>query len=168
MGQFSWLDCKTDEQIVDDKRRDVYVLVPREFGGSHIKETCYDGYGHFGGYDIFDLIANWNREYIDSYHEYPYSKRVLGEEPWADLYLNLENSISDIENKMRETNKYWEYRYIGIALACYDEDNEALTFPIKITHDPNAIYEWCPPSKSDPNQGWECEDEWDDEEDEWY
>ena len=165
MGQFSWLDCKTGEQIVDDKHRDVYVLVPREFGGGHIKETCYDGYGHFGGYDIFDLIANWNRGYLDPYHEYPYSKRIVGEEPWADVYFNIENSVSDIENKMRETNKHWEYRYIGIALACYDEDNEALTFPIKITHDPNAIYEWCPPSKSDPNQGWEYdeEDEWDED-----
>ena len=62
MGQFSWLDCKTKQQIIDDKRKDVFVLVPKEFGGGHIKETCYDGYGHFGGYDIFDLVADWNRK----------------------------------------------------------------------------------------------------------
>ena len=64
MGQFSWLDCITGEQVVNNKRRDVYVLVPKEFQseyGVRIKETCYDGYGHFGGYDVFDLVADWNR-----------------------------------------------------------------------------------------------------------
>lgn len=36
MGQFSWLDCETKEQIIDNKRRNVYVLIPKEFGGGHI------------------------------------------------------------------------------------------------------------------------------------
>jgi hypothetical protein len=46
-----------------------------------------------------------------------------------------------------------------------------LPFPIKITHNSNATYEHCRPSKSDPNQGWEVYDDYDDEEDEddgWY
>ena len=41
MGQFSWLDCKTGEQVLDNVRRKVYVLVPKEFGGGHIEENCY-------------------------------------------------------------------------------------------------------------------------------
>ena len=45
-------------------------------------------------------------------------------------------------------------RNIGIDLACYDEDNFSLRYPIKITHDPDAVYEDCDPSPSDPNQGW--------------
>lgn len=57
MGQFSWLDCKTGEQILDNVRRDVYVLLP---DGGHIKETCYDGYGNFGGRDAYALLAWWN------------------------------------------------------------------------------------------------------------
>lgn len=61
MGQFSWLDCKTQEQVLDDVCRDVYVLVPKEFGGGHIKETCYDGYGRFGGRDVYALVAQWNK-----------------------------------------------------------------------------------------------------------
>lgn len=64
MGQFSWLDCKTGEQVIDNHPRDVYLLVPRQLGGGHIKETCYDGYGHFGGKDVYDLVAAWNRDFI--------------------------------------------------------------------------------------------------------
>lgn len=167
MGQFSWLDCITEEQIVDNKVRDVYVLIPKEFGGGHIRETCYDGYGNFGGHDIFDLIADWNRESLQIDSELPYRKTKLGDEVWAKLYFNILNSKKDIENEMKITSPYWEYCYIGITLASYDEDNASLPYPIKITHDPYAIYEYCSPSKSDPNQGWEYEEDedWWDEED---
>lgn len=132
MGQFSWLDCKTGEQVLDDVRRDVYLLVPREFGGGHIKEECYDGYGRFGGRDAYGLVAQWNCP---------------------------EKCIGDDEAD----------RYVGIDIACYDEQNEGLQYPIKITHDPDAVYEDCKPSPSDPNQGWLCHDDedfYEDEEDE--
>lgn len=128
MGQFSWLDCKTGEQILDNVSRKSYVLVPKEFGGGHIEEHCYDGYGRFGGRDVYALVAEWNR---------------------PDL------CIGDDE----------EDRYIGIGIACYDEQNASLKYPIKITHDENAVYEECEPSLSDPDQGWKYDD--DDEDDEW-
>lgn len=140
MGQFSWLDCKTGEQIVNDKERDVYVLVPREFGGGHIKETCYDGYGDFGDHDIYDLVVDWNRDHLD----------YIDKETWqCDWVKTIEDDLIRVENGQLEK------RHIGIALACYDEDNMRLYYPIKITHDKDAVYEWCPPSKSDPNQGWD-------------
>ena len=59
-----------------------------------------------------------------------------------------------------------DWRWIGIELACYDEDNAALPYPIKITYDVNAVYEYCAPSLSDPNQGWEYEEN--EDEDDWY
>ena len=168
MGQFSWLDCITEEQIIDNKVRDVYVLIPKKFGGGHIRETCYDGYGHFGRHDIFDLIADWNREFMTKDSKFPsHSKTTLGDEAWAELYLNILNSKKDIENEMRAISPYWEYRYIGITLAGYDEDNASLPYPIKITHDSEAVYEYCSPSKSDPNQGWEYEEE-DYEDEDWW
>lgn len=128
MGQFSWLDCKTGEQILDDVEREVYVLVPQEFGGGHIVEHCYDGYGRFGGRDMYALVANWNAP---------------------------EKCIGDDEAD----------RHIGIDIACYNEQNAALRYPIKITHDPDAVYEDCVYSHNDPNQGWRMDDddEWDDE-----
>lgn len=55
MGQFSWLDCKTGEQVLDNVERKVYLLVPKEFGGGHIEEDCYDGYGNFG-WDVVNIV----------------------------------------------------------------------------------------------------------------
>lgn len=66
MGQFSWLDCKFNDKthaILDDVPKTSYLLVPPQFEpefGRHISETCYDEYGHFGGYDIFELLTYWN------------------------------------------------------------------------------------------------------------
>lgn len=180
MGQFSWLDCITKEQVVDNKLRDVYVLVPKEFRkeyGLRIVEHCYDGYGHFGGYDVYDLVADWNREYLSKHPEYEFGyakkravfvKKYQEKEPeykeeidfkvsdknWYKAYADLSKSREEVA----ETTDYNEWRSIGIDLACYDEDNAALPFPIKITHDANAIYEECEPSPSDPDQGWEAQD----------
>lgn len=117
MGQFSWLDCKNGTQILDDVEQDSYVLVPEEFGGGHIAERCYDGYGHFGGYDIYALVAKWN----------------VPEQCTGDVSVD---------------------RLAGVALACMDKDNARLKYPIKITHDPNAMYEDCDYSPTDPDQGW--------------
>ena len=38
-------------------------------------------------------------------------------------------------------------------LACYDEDNESLPFPIKITKTTDYCYEELPASEGDPDQG---------------
>ena len=64
MGQFSWFTCDTQKQIKCNCYKDVYVLVPKAFGGGNIKEYCYDGYGNFGGHDICELAAEWNRDYL--------------------------------------------------------------------------------------------------------
>lgn len=169
MGQFSWLDCKDDTQILDDVYADVYVLVPKEFGGGHIKETFYDGYGHFGGHDIYDLVAEWNRRHL--------THRMLKDcsiEDWnprdlkyyiyglrdqlhkAEMLMDYRDGMSD--SKMIEKHGKDFKREIGIYIACYNDQNFMLPYPIKITHDANAIYENCIPSKSDPNQGWKVDD----------
>ena len=191
MGQFSWLDCVSGKQIVDDKVKDVYVLIPKEFGGGHIVEHCYDGYGHFGRHDIFDLVATWNRKaladkpnfifpyavdrakYISENYKWDseYSERIdiqLRNKSWYEAYSNLELTDEEVVKVNKEKFGNWrsEWRSIGIDLACYDEDNEALPFPIKITYDEHACYELCLPSKSDPNQGWEYEE--DEDENDWY
>lgn len=150
MGQFSWLDCKTKEQILDNVRRDVYVLVPKEFGGGHIKEECYDGYGRFGKHDIYDLVVDWNREYLEEYRK---------DNSFKCDWLQKVESVEEAFDR-------YEKRDIGISIACYNEDNARIKYPIKITHDADAIYEECEPSLSDPNQGWLMEDD-DKEEEEW-
>ena len=77
MGCFSWVFCdkgpvrkKNDTDVyarpTKEQRlmigEEAYVLIPKEFGGGHIYESRYDGYGNFGGKDIFELVADWNRE----------------------------------------------------------------------------------------------------------
>ena len=150
MGQFSWLDCKTGEQVLDNVMRDVFVLVPAEFGGGHIMEVMYDGYGRFGGHDIYDLVVDWNMQYLEEYRK---------DKSFKCDWLQKQSSVEEAFEKL-------EKRDIGISIACYDEDNARLKYPIKITHDVNAVYEDCLPSKSDPNQGWLVEDD-EDEYEEW-
>ena len=151
MGQFSWLDCVTGKQIVDDKRKDVYLLVPKQFGGGHIKEECYDGYGRFGGHDVYDLVVDWNKEYIGE---------VLKMRSDWHCPINDKDAL-DLVRIMNGEDPVQEKRWLGIILACYDEDNYRLRFPIKITYDEDAVYETSRPSPSDPNQGWEDDDsEW--------
>ena len=169
MGQFSWLDCVSGKQIVDDKVKDVYVLIPKEFGGGHIVEHCYDGYGHFGRHDIFDLVADWNRKDLSENSNFvlPYSNEQIKNKDWYEFYADLNLTREEVVEKTKEkSNRFFEWRYIGIALSCYDEDNEALSYPIKITYDETAKYEWNAPSDSDPNQGWEIEENYDEED--WY
>lgn len=177
MGQFSWLDCITGEQVIDGRPRKSYVLVPRQFGGGHIEEGCYEGYGVFGGHDVYDLVAEWNREYIGK-PEKPdrslWSQDERGD-AWYEAALKRWQVMCEMMDDFKAgrdditmSQLYhddWK-RYIGIEIACHDEDNANLRYPIKITHDPNAVYEWCAPSKGDPNQGWlmDDDDEWDDDE----
>lgn len=151
MGQFSWLDCKNQKQILDNVEADVYVLIPKEFGGGHIHERCYDGYGHFGCEDIYSLVADWNREYLSKHPEHflKNTKMEISKSSWYKDYANLNMPLKELK---RELGSY--YRDVGINIACYDEDNKRLLFPIKITHDKNAVYEMCKDSLRDPNQGW--------------
>ena len=181
MGQFSWLDCITGEQVIDDKIRNVYVLVPKEFGGGKIREKCYDGYGNFGGHDIYDLVVDWNRGSIPEEVLRVPKRSQWGNRPEDDDFYDnaiksyqgilgavslLNNGKSDDEllAYVREhpdfcwdsQSQIWK-REVGIAIACYDDQNAALKYPIKITHDPTAVYEQCGPSKGDPDQGWSTE-----------
>lgn len=163
MGQFSWIYSNTGKQVVDNKVADTYLLVPKPFQekyGKAIYEDCYDGYGHFGKYyDVFDLIPEWNREMI------PEIIRRIKNGNW-----HCSTSESDIQNLQAYYNGKeidCELRWLGIIMACYDEDNFALEYPIKITSR-EMEYEDADPSLGDPNQGWETEDdEEDDEDDEW-
>lgn len=146
MGQFSWLDCKSQEQILDDVVRDVYLLIPKQFGGGHLKEKCYEGYGEFAGTDVYDLLPDWNKGMI------PEIIRRSENGNWI-----CPISEEDKENLMAFYNDQeinCKKRHLGIIMGCYDKDNFALEYPIKITHNESAVYEDCRPSLSDPDQGW--------------
>lgn len=174
MGQFSWLDCNDNSQILNDVNEDVFVLVPKEFGGEKIAETYYDGYGHFGSRDIYSLVAEWNREYLSTHPEFeiPYHGKVKNMF-WYPYYSDLSLSPDEVVQRVRSNVRFsdtmsrynfdFKYRYIGIDIACYDKQNAALPYPIKITHNWFCSYEQCPYSKTDPLQGWEMNPELDED-----
>lgn len=158
MGQFSWIYSDTNKQLLDNRRADTYLLVPKPFQdkyGKAIYEECYDGYGEFGGYDVYDLVPEWNREMI------PKIIRRMKNGDW--LASANETDIENLQNYHNGKEITCELRWLGILMACYDKDNFALEYPIKITSR-LMDYEDVTPSKSDPNQGWEC----DDDDDWWY
>ena len=171
MGQFSWLDCCNKRPIVDNLAKTSYLLIPKEFKdefGPVITEPCYAGYGRFGGlhgYDAYALVALWNRKSIGKNNirvpdEARYSEPFYYEMALA-RYKNACERIEDFAVKelshKEMIKKYGDdyLREIGIDIACYDEENAALEYPLKITYNPNAVYEACPPSLSDPGQGWD-------------
>lgn len=61
MGFFSLKTSDTDRSISNTYSNrgtfTVYLLTPF---GAKIKEDDYEGYGMFGGYDVYHLLALWN------------------------------------------------------------------------------------------------------------
>ena len=148
MGQFSWIYSDTNKQLVDNKRADTYLLVPPKFQdkyGKYIYEECYDGYGRFGRYDVYDLIPEWNKEMI------PEIISRIKEGIW--VCSTSEYDIENLQSYYDGKEISCELRSLGIIMACYDKDNAALKYPIKITTKP-MYYNNVEPSVSDPNQGW--------------
>ena len=140
MGQFSWLDCITEEQIIDDKCKDVYVLIPKEFGGGFIEDTYFDyGYVFYGEKneaDLYGILAYWNGcdGMIYDGDEYP-------------------NTMDDIIERGNTTLQ--ENRCKGIDIGCYDEQIDKLKYPLKLVSiSYKGTYEECEMrSYGDPEQG---------------
>lgn len=147
MGQFSWIYSDTKEQLINNHYADAYLLVPEPFQkkyGKSIHESCYDGYGRFGMYDVYELIAEWNKEII------PTVIKMINEGEWE---CDGMGELHNLQNFYNGEDISCPLRYLGIILSCYDEDNRRIKYPIKITSK-EMEYSQVEPSKSDPNQGW--------------
>jgi len=158
MGMFSWVYSDTDRAMVDGKSHESYLLVPSEFvsefGSHHIEESCYDGYGIMGGYDVYDLVAYWNKNFIYNNPDFVTKthNRRLADENWYKLFCRgyYYNSFEDFKRFFEQYGT--ELRDVGITISCYD--NEEIENPIKIVESDNLLYHQAYPSKNDPNQGW--------------
>ena len=152
-----------------------YVACP---DGTFICEPSYETYGIFDGKDIYDLVVDWNRKFIaeNPDHLLPHvhcwtkdgalvrTTYRLKDFPWYPIVADLSIPFEDLHDaliahlKKELGDKFAPYRTeirnIGIDIACYDEDNASLPYPIKITSKKTGIcYEELPPSKWDPEQG---------------
>jgi hypothetical protein len=175
MGSFSWLFADTNNTKNLRANRRGYVACP---DGTFICEPCYETYGIFDGKDVYDLVVDWNREFIAENHDHllPHvhcwtkdgalvrTTYRLKDFPWYPVVADLSIPFEDLHDaliahlKKELGDKFAPYRTeirnIGIDIACYDEDNASLPYPIKITSKKTGIcYEELPPSKWDPEQG---------------
>ena len=161
MGCFSWMfaDRNNKKNLKIDHKG--YLLTPEN---RTLKAYPYEGYGEFEGYDAYDLVAIWNRMYLSKHPEYviPQHERFGGkisDKPWYKYYADMSLTEKEMMDKIRNDEKakksliFAELRCIGIEIACYDDQNAALPYPIKIVSKRGIKYNEVPASESDPNQG---------------
>lgn len=165
MGFSSWMFADTDNVVALKIGKTGYLSCP---DGTVVTEMYYNGYTSFSSYDVYELIADWNKEYISSDSVKKPSRAIWNDGPegdkWYKLairrYNNMVKSILDFkadkpkEIMVEEYGTDWK-REIGIQVACFDEDNKNLKYPIKICQvkDNAYHYESLPASKHDPEQG---------------
>lgn len=154
MGLFSFMYADTGNKENLCIGESAYVLLPDK---EPIFEASYDGYGHFGGADVYEVAFELNRgliteKFLDSCRCTPrnYDRRIIH---WT-LEGKTDQEITNLIKQQCDNDCFireWK-REVGITLSCYDEDNERLPFPIKITKQP-CEYRLVPASKGDPEQG---------------
>lgn len=120
-----------------------------------IREPHYEGYGIFGGVDIFELIVDWNKDFLIEIFERIKKKSndKIGVEyanEYANLALCYQNDdttgfYKELEKKGFDI-KTWK-RIVGITIST-GEDNERLKYPIKITTQTKGCYAELYPSFS--------------------
>lgn len=163
MGQFSWNYADTQNRIPLMLYGAAYVPCP---DGTVIYESCYLCYGMFGGHDIYDLVADWNRRYIsaqmidkperESYPVTGQGKRWYRTNVrWYNMKCRRLEDFAVGKSNPYMSDTYGEdwKRNIGIDIACDDKKNRALKYPIKICRSRLDCYEDVCASTMDIYQG---------------
>ena len=157
MGSFTWL--RADKNISENGQANICygekikVLIPNEFGSGCIEGEYLD-YGLVeeadgNQYDLHELIAIWNSSEL---------RNKLTELGYQNVNLKAVGEEGTIDSKITDI-----IRSYGIIIACYDEDQAKIKFPLKLIDEKTEVnYEDCEYfSIGDPKQGFE---EWDWEE----
>lgn len=120
-------------------------------GYAFIKEDFYDGYGMFGKYDVYDIVADLNKQ--DAVEFLSREGATWGDKllPIAKAWLAGKSEEEIIEvvkaNGFETYPEEWK-RHIGISMSCYDRDQELLKYPLKIVSSTRCRYEDLPYSHS--------------------
>lgn len=170
MGFFSWLTADTKESVIVNSRRRAYLLQPN--GQKPIIAKRYDGFGSFGDTDAFSWCAKANiapdiiKTMTDSeiygagvalsmgnYYEDVNTKEkfAIFHGPYRGLEPHIDKRIDNYETPLSQYDNQTPNQLIrqGIFVA----RKYACKFPIKISYNPNAVYEDLPASEDCPNQG---------------
>lgn len=171
MGTFSWRFCDRPNKSLRIGEEG-FLLLP---DGNSVHEPSYGGYGEFAGVDAYHLAAVMNREYMASHPDYPVwqahlvdvadgkgstrrkraPKIKISDYPWYSFYADLTitpEQFDELVKGMEYRRFPMCFRHIGVEIACYNEQNRRLPFPIKVASKPGSYYDF-PASKDDPYQG---------------
>lgn len=182
MGCFSWCTSDTKKSIpcTNDAYKGapttVYLLNPF---GPHYKENEYDGYGEFGGFDAYELVAEWNRPFLTVQNLRKPERSMYAADKEGSRYFRramekfnlqcegIKAYASGASDEYMQAiygevfgwqgNKTDWKRCLGIAIACYEEQQVKLRYPIKLVETPCA-YEEAGISPGCPYQGCFYED----------
>ena len=174
---FSWVDVDGSQNItVKDEK--VTMLIPneRKEAVAKIFGTEITGNGIEGKYDGYGSVIDKDGTETDVYDVVTFINLCLtSDEQFTEALSQFSNHFSDstqdiakeirqaykdgkVETKadlyaMVEGTSLSEFRTIGIEMACYDNQNARIPYPIKWTVDDRNTYENSEFSMSDPNQG---------------
>lgn len=115
MGEFSWRTADTNVPVRINEPRWVYLLQPH--GQPPIPEPCYQGHGVFGGVDVFEWLVETNPDAHGALLSCLHSP-FIG--------FNRKNGVLLDSIFHGRTPNPWDI---------------VLDYPIKLSHDPRAIYE---------------------------
>lgn len=148
---YSWYASDTQKPVSSS----AYVLIPQKFGGGYIEEHNYKGDGIFGGQNIYELVADWNKDALSEKNdkiwlkpnEKSFAQTVEGKQAYSiacKVYRQKTRAWRSFKSQtVKQMKNLYGENYkanLGLDIACYDEQNEILPFPIKITEKP-ALYE---------------------------
>ncbi len=166
MGCFSWMYADTDNKKALKIGKDGYVICPDD---TVIEEHGYNGYGIFDGKDIYELVVDWNRKCLStkmlrrphkkSYgSSESYDRAMKNYNFWCKILKYAKTHDDDECKKLvakhnESLSREWK-RNLGIKISCYDDQNAALPFPIKITRTKKKHYADLPSSNDDDDQGY--------------
>lgn len=189
MGCFSWLTADTEESIgLEGTSRHQTVFLLRPKGRSPIKEEEYEGYGVFGGVEVYSLLAEMNiptkiihgisddekrslgigLEIGDYYYDKSKNKNWLVFHDYSILrFLLPENEKFEYFKGSYETiiPEYGDTPNNLIRERVWERKkfSEFMKYPLKFSFDEEAVYEELPASKNCPDQGFLYDDEIDSE-----
>ena len=172
MGCFSWLFADTDNTQNLRTDRAGYIACT---DGTFIHEPCYEGYGEFNGQDVYELVVPVEPRihrgesglllpHIHRFYNGSVKQYRLKDFRWYPVIADLSIPFEQLRDAPRQASEGTRQAYtgpivprlrgVGIDIACYNEDNAALPYPIKITRKMRGVhYEDLPASKNDPEQG---------------
>ena len=154
----SWMYADKDNRKHLPIGGSAYVITP---DGNNIYESYYWGYGEFGGNDIYELVVDWNREFIGKIFEdiWKPSRFVsFSTTEYAEAIMMSDDcAFSFLKQYFNPDNSYLNHwkREVGQLMTCCDSSNAKLPFPIKITYSDDYSYSDLPASKIDIDKGFE-------------